>query len=76
MMEDIAALNRRSKLPIRIIQERPREQNKKLLRGEIKKRKKSTKKSRKRAQSAIPQQVSRYKTDAKWPDRRKGNGKN
>ena len=33
-MEDLAALNRRSQIPTRIIQDRPREQNKKSY-GEI-----------------------------------------
>ena len=31
MMEELAALNRRTSLPMRVIQDRPREQNKKLL---------------------------------------------
>ena len=37
MVEDLAALNRRSQLPVRIIQDRPHGKNKKILRGEIKK---------------------------------------
>ena len=37
MMEDLAALNRSTKLPMRIIQDRPHEQNKKMLWGEVKK---------------------------------------
>ena len=36
MMGDIAALNRRSRLPTRIIQDAPQEQNKKRLWEEIK----------------------------------------
>ena len=36
-MEDLEALNRRSKLPMRIVLDRPREQHAKLLRGEVKK---------------------------------------
>ena len=73
-MEDLAALSRGSKLPMRIIQDRPHEQNKKLLWGD-KKRKSHTKMSRKRAQSATPQQKSRDQKDAKWPDRKKGSRK-
>ena len=37
MMGDLAALNRRTKLPMRIIQDRPDVENKKLLWGEVKK---------------------------------------
>ena len=65
MMEDTAALNRRSKLQMGIIQDMPHGQNKKLLWGEIEKRKNPMEKSRKHAQSAIPQQTSRRKKDAK-----------
>ena len=62
MMEDLAALSRRTKFPIGIIQDRPHGQDKKILRGEVnKRRERHMKKYQKHAQLETPLWICRNK---------------
>ena len=60
MMEDLAATNRRTKLPMRIIQDRPHEQNKKCYGGK-KSMSRPMEKYKKHAQLEMPLRTRRNK---------------